>query len=287
MAKGAGLKIRQTGIFAALAAFVLAVPLAGCAVFDRAAAADAVARPAGLTRSLIRTDWFLLTAYARQRDPAAPLVVYIEGDGMAWLSRTQVSPDPTPRDAQGLRLAALDPSPNVLYLARPCQFTPFRDDPRCREDYWTGRRFAEEVIAAANQAIDRYLAANGGRGVRLVGYSGGGAVAALVAARRGDMIDLRTVAGNLDHTALSRHHRVSPLDGSLNPADVAGRLAGLPQLHLVGESDRVVVAAIAESYTARAGNSRCIEIRLVAAATHEGGWDAAWRAALNTPPRCR
>jgi hypothetical protein len=278
---------------------LLAALLAGCAGFDRSGTADQLAKPAGMTRSLVRTSGFVLTAFTRSRDARAPWVVYIEGDGLAWLSRTEPSPDPTPRTPVGLQLAVLDPAPNVLYLARPCQYTPFEVDRRCHRDYWTGRRFAEEVVAAMNEAIDRVVRASGRavppvggretespRGVRLVGYSGGGAVAALIAARRGDVIDLRTVAGNLDHVALNRHHEVSPLRGSLNAADVAPRLAGLPQLHLVGGRDKVVVPSVAESYAARAGDRRCIRIQRIDGATHEDGWTEIWPTILRRSPAC-
>lgn len=266
-------------------AVALLALLAGCAGFDRVGTADRLAAPAQMTRSLVRTGTFVLTAYARNRDAGAPWVVYIEGDGLAWRSRTEVSPDPTPLAPVGLRLAALDPSPNVLYLARPCQYTPFDVDRRCREEYWTGRRFAEEVVASMNDAIERTLRGNS-RGVRLVGYSGGGAVAALIAARRPDVIDLRTVAGNLDHVALNRHHDVTPLKGSLNAADVAERLARLPQLHLVGGRDTIVVPSVVESYARRAGDRRCIRIQRVEGASHEDGWTEVWPSALRRPLAC-
>ena len=264
---------------------LLTALLAGCAVFDRGGVAASLAQSAGMTHSLIGTSGFVLTAFVRRRDAQAPLVVYIEGDGLAWRSRSEPSLDPTPRDPVGLRLAVLDPTPNVLYLARPCQYTPSMLDRRCHQDYWTGRRFAEEVIASMNEAIDVVLRA-GGRGVRLVGYSGGGAVAALIAARRGDVIDLRTVAGNLDHVALNRHHGVSPLKGSLNAADVAPSLARLPQLHLVGSRDEVVVPAVVESYAARARDRKCIRIQRVDGASHEDGWTKIWPAMLRWQPAC-
>lgn len=129
------------------------------------------------------------------------------------------------------------PSPNVVYIARPCQFT--RNDPACRSTYWTDRRFSEDVIASMNHAVDVLRAPAAGP-VHLVGFSGGGAVAALVAARRGDVASLRTVAGNLDHRALNAHHRVSPMPASLNAVDVAPRLAAVPQAHFVGTKDDVV-----------------------------------------------
>lgn len=93
----------------------------------------------------------------------------------------------------GLKLAALDASPNVVYLARPCQYVW---SPLCSDIYWTDRRFAVEVVEAMSAAIDRLILP--GQKLHLVGYSGSGAVAVLVAARRPDVVSLRTIAGNLD-----------------------------------------------------------------------------------------
>lgn len=265
----------------------IVLPLAGCAGLDRDSTADALAGGAGMTRALIATDDFVLTSFSRITDPGAPVTVYIEGDGLAWLSRTEVSLDPTPRNPVGLRLAALDRSANVLYLARPCQYTPPKNNPRCASAYWTSHRFAEAVVASLDQAITRLLPAVDS-GLHLVGYSGGATVAVLLAARRRDVLSLRTVAGNLDHQAVNRHHRVSPLRESLDPMAVAPRLAGLPQLHLVGGRDDVVPPAIAEGFAARVADRRCVAIRQVVEAKHESGWDEAWRTALaEGMPTCR
>jgi pimeloyl-ACP methyl ester carboxylesterase len=112
--------------------------------------------------------------------------------------------------------------------------------------------------------------------VVLVGYSGGGAVAALVAARRDDVARLITVAANLDHAAWTTHHRLAPLRGSLNPADLAQRLEVLPQVHLAGAKDRVVPPAIAESYLGRMDDRSRARLVVVEGADHDCCWVAAW-----------
>ena len=94
--------------------------------------------------------------------------------------------------------AVAGPAPNVAYLARPCQFMPMDRNPQCAVPYWTGKRYTPEVIASMNDAVDRLVARVPGQPVNLIGYSGGGAVAVLIAARRHDVATLRTVAGNLD-----------------------------------------------------------------------------------------
>lgn len=93
-------------------------------------------------------------------------------------------------------------------------------------------------------AISHYLRQTPGQPVVLTGYSGGGAIAVLIAARCKDIALLRTVAGNLNHVAVNRLHRVAPMPDSLNPADVASEIAAVPQLHFSGDTDRIVPSVV-------------------------------------------
>ncbi|WP_019644483.1 alpha/beta fold hydrolase [Novispirillum itersonii] len=265
---------------AALGLLAAVLAVSGCA--GRSQTADTVARAGGLTRIEVAAPPFRLTAYARLTAPQQPLTVYIEGDGYAWRSRSEPSQNPTPHDAVGLQLAAADPSPNVLYLARPCQFTT--GDPACSPPYWTSRRYAEEVIASLSQAIDRL---GGQRPLHLVGYSGGGAVAALIAARRSDVLSLRTLAGNLDHQAVNSHHGVSPMPASLNAIDVAASLSRLPQRHFTGDADTVVPPFIADRFVARLTDRRCAQVTRLAGVSHSDGWPAVWKQWVSDLPRCQ
>jgi hypothetical protein len=249
----------------------MALLLNACANIDRNAHADALAKPAGLIRGQIATDNFVLTAWVRIRDPKQAINVYIEGDGLAWLSLNTPSPDPTPRTATGLTLATVDPASNVVYLARPCQFTPMTLNPACRfnsadpgnsNSYWTGRRFAPEVVASMNQAIDQIVARAPGQSINLIGYSGGAAIAVLVAAQRHDIASIRTVAGNLDSEYINRTHDVSAMPASLNPIDSANRISNIPQTHFNSESDTVVTPDVAQRFVAMEGN-RCARIQTV------------------------
>ena len=153
-----------------------------------------------------------------------PLFVYIEGDGLAYLDTRTPSTDPTPVDPLALRLAAADPGPAVLYLGRPCQFAPGRGDPRCSVRAWTTARFGANVVASIDDAISRERARAPERPLVLVGYSGGGVIAALVAARRKDVSLLITVAAPLDVADWTRRMGVSPLDGS----EASARSGGTP-----------------------------------------------------------
>jgi len=264
--------------FAAITAMCLL--LAGCADLSPQARwqqADQLADKAGWQKLRIQTDKFILSAYVPKGSVQADtLTVYIEGDGLAWLSRSQASDDPTPRNPIGLELALHHPQGLAVYLARPCQYVEAIDAKNCREFYWTGGRFAPEVVEASDQAISELKQRFSPNKLVLVGYSGGGAVAALVAARRKDVAQLVTVAGNLDHRAWTRQHHVSPLEGSLNPADEWRALENVPQVHFVGGRDHIVGTEIAESYLAHFPAGHRPEMRVIADFDHACCWAERW-----------
>lgn len=278
------MRIPKRFLFAALLFF-----FAGCLSLpssaERLSTADTIAQGSGFHRTRVHTTPFTLTAYSKIQNPGQPLHVYIEGDGYAWVTRNRVSGDPTPRRPVALELAAEDPAPNVIYLARPCQYTTVEMNAACEDEaYWTGKRFSEEVISSMNQAIDKFAREAQSPGIHLIGYSGGGAVAALIAVRRRDVKSLRTVAGNLDPKGLDQYHEVSPLDdASLDPMEVAGKLRSIPQYHFVGTDDAVVPAFVAENFVEKMEDSACVQVRSVSGADHANGWIEAWPRLLKLP----
>lgn len=243
---------------------------------ERRAQADALAARQSWLRVELQGDAFDLVGYAPQRvRPGKELTVYIEGDGLAWISASQPSFDPTPRNPLALQLALAQPDGNAAYLARPCQYGAAQAD-GCAQRYWTGARFAEEVIVASNQALDALKARFAAQRLVLVGYSGGGAVASLLAARRDDVRLLVTVAGNLDHRAWTEQQRVSPLRGSLNPADFRAQLRGVRQWHLSGDQDRVVPSAIASDFIAGLPQPNQAQLLVMPAFDHQCCWVQRW-----------
>ena len=110
----------------------------------------------------------------------------------------------------------------------------------------------------------------------LIGYSGGGAVAALVAAGREDVEHLITVAGNLDHARWTRERALSPLKGSLNAADVWRDLVEIPQMHFVGTDDDTVDPAIAAAFRARFPPESPVQIETIADFDHHCCWVEQW-----------
>ena len=225
--------------------------LGSCARFDVAFAAheaEAIATRSNLVASIAQTEAFDLWTFQRLSRPGSDLRVYIEGDGLAFLSPYQPSPDPTPSTPLALKLAALDSSPNVIYLARPCQYQSRVGQRGCSYFYWTTHRYAPEVVAALDRTISAARAKGMTGPITLIGYSGGGTLATLIAARRSDVDRVITVAANLDHAAWTSLDDSTPLFGSLNPPDFADMLSRIPQLHMVGDRDRNVPLSVTESY---------------------------------------
>ena len=121
--------------------------------------------------------------------------IYIEGDGLSWISRNIVSSNPTPTNPIALKLMLLDNSSCKVYLARPCQYI---NSNSCEEKYWTSHRFNLKVIESYQEVLNNLKKEYSNTKFDLVGYSGGGAIVTLLASFRDDINSITTVAGNLD-----------------------------------------------------------------------------------------
>jgi pimeloyl-ACP methyl ester carboxylesterase len=255
---------------------------------------ERLAKAHGFQKITIQTDPFLLTTYQKfqpnqkSNQKLDEVSIYIEGDGRSWISRHQLSNDPTPRQPLALKLAFQDPSPAVVYLARPCQYTPIATEPACEARIWSDLRFSERVVASMNEAITTLKNTAQATKIHLIGFSGGGAIAILIADRRNDIATLRTVAGDLDPARLSEYHHTTPLTGSLNPSDAIPRLLDLPQYHFSGEKDTVVPPFIAETFVLRLNQqgSHCAKYKIIPKATHHEGFEPIWSTLLQLPVTC-
>ncbi|MCB5188862.1 alpha/beta hydrolase [Methylobacillus caricis] len=268
--------------------FVISFCLSACTemptVQDRHIAAEKVAYDAGWQRLNLDAGAFVLAAFVPPDLPRSDtLTIYIEGDGLAWVNSYTPSFDPTPRNPLALKLALDDPNHHAVYLARPCQYVDAEDRKNCSTRYWTNERFAPAVVASIDRAITQLKQRYGALHLVLVGYSGGGAVAALVAARRHDIKKLITVAGNLDTAAWTSQQQLSPLTGSLNPADAWPQLASVPQLHYAGEHDNVIGPVLTKSYQNRFPREKLPEIVIIPGFDHYCCWIEAWPRLMTTP----
>ena len=239
--------------------------------------AETIASQNHLVSTSLKTPGFDLKLFHRGLDTnQTHLAIYIEGDGYAWERKYILSNDPTPKNPLALRLAARDPGPAVLYIARPCQYQQGERETDCDAKYWSSHRYAEEVIQSINHVVDWAVEQTGATSIRLVGYSGGGTIAALLAARRNDVEQLVTIAANLDHVAWTKLHQISPLSGSLNAADIASAIKDIPQLHFAGSNDKIVPASIIRSFLANMSADSRQKLQVINGYNHHCCWEKAW-----------
>jgi len=270
--------------FKILAFLGLVFSLASCANHNaRQKAADLSAQRAGFQSHILKAGQFWLQTYQRIKNPKLPYTVYIEGDGYAFLDKRHVSPDPTPKRPMLLNLATMDYRSNIVYIARPCQYVNISMDGHCSEMYWTTKRMSEEVVNSINVAIKDITK---GHPVDLVGYSGGGGIAVLVASRNSHVRSILTLAANLDYIRFNEYHHVTrPMIGSLNPIDAASKIRHIPQLHFTGAEDTIVPAFIADHYI-QSSASRCVRQEIIPKVTHNSGWYDVWPYILGSAITC-
>jgi alpha/beta superfamily hydrolase len=145
------------------------------------------------------------------------------------------------------------------------------------------KRFAPEVIDAMDSAVSSLKEAAQAPSVSLAGYSGGAAVAVLIAARRDDVASLRTICGNLDCAEVSRYNKVSLLAGSLDPIDAAEKVAMIPRRHFIASADKIIPFSATEKFADKTGDITHKSISIIEGTTHYSGWGEKWRRLLSEP----
>ena len=139
---------------------MLLLSLAGCAaprhsVSQRVDQAQLLAAASSWEAVPLSVQGFDFMAYFPQPPRLGKeLTVYIEGDGLAWLTPVRPSKNPTPLNPVGLKLALAHPEGKVAYLGRPCQYVA-ANALGCETRYWTEERFSPEVVTAMSKAVDQ------------------------------------------------------------------------------------------------------------------------------------
>lgn len=170
-----------------------------------------------------------------------------------------------------LRLMTLDRAPRV-YVGRPC----YHAASLCNSRLLTGGRYSEEVVDSMAAAIERVRPA--GRPLVLLGHSGGGTIAMLLATRLDGVRAVVTLAGNLDVGAWAALHGFEPLRGSLDPATAPPLPAAIVQLHLAGARDHNVPAELTRAALARQPGA---VLRVFPRISHDGPWQPVWPLVLD------
>lgn len=196
----------------------------------------------------------VLATWYKIEKPGKILKVYIEGDGNAFNLEGIPTDNPTPKSEFMRELAAGDPSPNVVYLARPCQYVQMN----CTEEDWTSGRFSLKIINSMDQTLLALMKKSHSSKVVLIGFSGGAQVAGLLAVRHPEKIEkLITISGVLDHEAWTSYHGDSCLNNSLNLKNYKTIFRKLPQIHYAGGKDEIVPKELIQEFV---GNQNVIVI---------------------------
>jgi len=260
-----------------LAAAVLA-SLTGCA---GSIDLQETTRGSGLKLQTINAKRFNLQALAPPPGSYKHLRVYIEGDGHAWATGSQPSTDPTPHSSIMVTFAIQDRAP-AAYLARPCQFVSSEG---CGVALWTANRFSAPAINAMNSGLDELKRQFGVEVFELVGHSGGGAVALVLAGMRSDVGQVQTIAGNIDPIYWQAQKNLTPLVAPETPLQFSAKIRLIPQRHFIGLNDTVVPPAVAYSYVGKL-HGECVSV-VETSANHSTGFAQSWAQQSNQPIPCK
>lgn len=257
--------------------------------------ANHIARPAFMVERQVQAGDFTLQAWERMHQRNEVATIYIEGDTINQLDtrptlmamnmpRINSSPDMP----LGLYLGSRDKATNLGYLARPCQYVKIPKDKGCGTSYWLENRFAPEIIEAYQIALDDMKSRYSLTGFNIVGYDGGANIAAVLAAKRNDILSLRTVAGNLNPDLTNdKTNQKTLASTSVLAIDYASQLSDIPQHHFIGAADDIITPAVYHSYRQMVGLSDCISYSLIQDADHTKGWVEKWPELLSTPLSCK
>ncbi|MFK0573958.1 alpha/beta fold hydrolase [Endozoicomonas sp.] len=229
------------------------------------------------------TGFFPIYTWSPVIPSSSQLRIYIEGDGRAWLRSGRAAFDPTPVNRLVHHLMMKDSYSDIAYLSQPCQYVM---STACNKNVWTFERYSQRVVETMNQVVSGIKEKGGYKTLELVGYSGGGAIALLLAATRDDVISVRTVAGNLAPHFTNRLHAVSAMPLALNPADYQKKLVGIPQVHFVGTGDSIIPGEVSRHYVNAIKDTSCVTIKSVEA-DHQQGWVSEWSGLLAIQPKCK
>lgn len=215
-----------------------------------------------------------LIAYVN-RDPSQSestfIHVYLEGDGQPWIRGRWPAKNPSSRQLTALRLMMRDPHP-AIYLNRPCY--GYKSMPEnCSEELWTNARYGAEIVDSMAFALAKFATQYPGKRWVLIGHSGGGVLAALLAGKVENVAAVITLAANLDHHAWTNVKGFAPLNRSLNPVDQQPLPPNIIRWHFAGGQDLQVPPQITKNAAAKDPGSRFF---LEPEFDHNCCWEQIW-----------
>lgn len=249
--------------------FTLCLVMLGCATPSQRF--SEYARSQGFSPGLVKTAQFQHRLFMNRQTSPGTVHVYLDGDGTPWIRRHWIAEDPTSRNPLILDLMKQDHASSVL-LGRPCYHGVGRPD-RCEKRWWTSHRYAQQVVDSMLEALETWLADKNVSRIVLIGFSGGGALAMLMAPHINQLAWVVTIAGNLNVAAWAAMHDYTPLTGSLNPADYMDAYQQIRQLHLAARDDAVVPAALIKAFATDSGDAQLI---VYPKFNHVCCWETVW-----------
>lgn len=224
----------------------------------------------GFKSQLLNSELFNHQIYLSDAKMDGELLhVYLDGDGTPWERQRWVADDPTARNPLILRLMKQDKQAAIL-LGRPCYYGLNKE---CENKYWTSHRYSREVVDSMAMALNTWISQHDFKRLVLIGYSGGGAIAMLMADQIDNISAIVTLAANLDVAKWSEFHGYSTLKSSLNPTAEIAPNSAIKQIHFAGKDDAVVPAFIIKEFAAKQKNARYYELP---GKDHACRWEENW-----------
>ena len=206
----------------------------------------------------IETEHFSIAVWEKKNiQKGQHLRIYFEGDG-----------NPNPLHKVAFDLAVADQNSNVIYVARPCQWT---DEKICAQkpEIYKEFRFHPEVMQEMKELTEYLVRKHRASAVDFVGYDGG-AVIALNMATQIPTNKVITVAGITDINAYNTYHDLPQMteEEAENPADNLSALAMVPQVHYVGKNDDITPQRLVERFVGRMQSPRSAVVKVVPGTGH-------------------
>ncbi|MFT6895920.1 MAG: hypothetical protein ACJA13_000317 [Paraglaciecola sp.] len=224
-----------------------------------------------LTPQVVKTEFFSHKIYKNNRQSGTKLHIYLTGDGLPWMAGVIPSTDPTPRNSIIFNLIEQDLS-TALILGRPC-YHGLANETLCEPSLWTSKRYAPVIINSLSMAIEQLSEQYRATNLVLIGYSGGGALAVLLAEKIPNVSAVITIGANLNTQLWTQHHHLLALSGSINPVERPDLPVKVMQKHYVGSEDKIMPASLLKSYTE---GHLASELVIIDDYNHQCCWQDIW-----------
>ena len=196
--------------------------------------------PEGFVNRQIETEFLTFAVWEKQGiEQGKTLRIYLEGDG-----------NPNPSDKIALYYAQQDNTANVIYVARPCQWSK---DKICQSkpQIYREQRFHPDIVREIEEVILYLKSKHRAPYVELIGYDGGATIALNLAGQMNGVSRVITIAGILDTNTYTQQNDLPEMLDAQNPTDRLAILAQIPQIHYVGGKDDITPRRSAERFVAK------------------------------------